>query len=42
MKADDRDEYLKYILPSNENTDLEWRSKYILANNLGKYSLLYD
>jgi hypothetical protein len=42
VNKENREQYLKYILPPNESTELEWRTKYILANNLGKYCLLYD
>lgn len=42
LKPEDRNNYLPFIVPPKENTDLEWRSKYILANNLGHYSMLFS
>lgn len=37
-----REAFLKFIQQSNEDSKYDWRSKLVLAQNLGKFAQLYD
>jgi hypothetical protein len=42
VKPEERSSYLKFVVPPKENSQLDWRIKFILAQNLGAYALLFD